>query len=635
MFALESELAKLPAKPGVYLMKDKTGRIIYVGKARALKNRVRQYFQKGSSLSPKTRAMVEHIFSFETITTDNELEALILECNLIKKHRPRYNIMLRDDKTYPYIKVTLGEDFPRVLFTRTVEKDAARYFGPYPSAGAVRETLDMLAGIFPVRSCARNLPGESGKTRPCLRKHLDLCAAPCTGTISVESYGQLVRDLVRFLEGRQHQVIKGLTAEMNRASKALEFEKAGQIRDKILLLNKILEKQKVISPRLKDCDAVVIACGTEDCIAQVYTIRDGYLTGRESHVLEGVAGPEEETASGTQELAGPGADAARSGEAALMASFLERYYEPAAQIPPKLLVSVLPEGLDILEAWLSGKHGATVRIRLPARGYEQELIRMLTDNAKQDMSRREQEEGGRQRKKREALARLADWMGLKEIPGLIEAFDISNTGREDAAASLVVFEDGKPSPRRYRLYKIKTVEGQDDYAGMREVLTRRYGGIVHEGLPAKTPILPDLILVDGGLAHANTASSVLAGLGLAIPAVGMVKDEDHKTRGLAIQGTVIPVGGDPELMLLISEIQEEAHRFALKYSRKLRSKRQVHSILDDIPGIAATRRTALLREFGSIRKMSQASLEQLTKVVGKTAAKAVYERLHINRPGPP
>lgn len=608
MFDIESELTKIPNKPGIYIMKDKVGKIIYIGKAVILKNRVRQYFQKNASHTPKTKAMVQAIASFEYIVTDNELEALILECNLIKKHRPKYNIMLRDDKTYPYIKVTLNEAFPRVLFTRSVVKDGSVYFGPYPSATAVRDTLEFIGKIFPYKTCSKVLPQQTGKNRACLNFHIDRCPAPCIGQVERDDYMETINGVISFLEGRQRVVIERLRQQMYNASAGQEYEKAAKLRDKILTVQKILEKQKIVYNRSIDCDVVALASNDGYCCIQLYNVRDGRVIDRVSNLITEVD---------------------KNNEGELLSTFLTMHYEPAAYIPPEIISAMHPDGENTICNWLSEKNKRKVVITVPQRAYKYKLLEMLNKNANMELMKYAKEEGNRKKNLVKALDNLKDLLGLEKYPEYIEAFDISNIGSDDIAASMVTFYNGEPCKEGYRRYKIKSVIMQNDAGSIKEVIERRYrNNFSNQDSSNQGDELPGLILIDGGKPQVSAAKEILGELGLNIPVAGMVKDTEHRTKGLIYNGQEIEIKNNIALFKLISCIQDEVHRFAISYSKKLRSRRQVRSVLDDIKGIGPAKRTRLLREFGSVKGIKSATVDELAKHVGKTAAENVYRKLN-------
>jgi len=612
MVNIEEKLKLLPEKPGVYIMKDSSGKIIYVGKAVILKNRVRQYFQNQANQIPKVRTMVKHIADFEYIVTDTELEALILECNLIKKYKPKYNILLKDDKNYPYIKITVNEDYPRILFTRRVEMDGAKYFGPYSSAFAVRETIKLLRHMFPLRSCNRNIEKDIGKCRECLYYHIGLCSAPCTGQISKDDYMRLVDDALMFLEGKHDVLIKKLKEEMEKASQNMEFEKAAKLRDQIYGIEKTSEKQKIISTSGEDQDVISMARSADDACIQVFFIRGGKVSGREHYFMKN-----------TDEM----------NRSDIMSSFIKQFYDGAPYIPKEIITDVDMDEKHVLAEWLSNKRGNKVVISIPSKGKKKELVDMVYENAleslKNDINLK------MKRQKNDAVSELSKLLGL-EYAERIEAFDISNIRGTDNVASMVVFVDGKPHKSSYRKFNIKTVEGQDDYGSMREVISRRIKhGLEEQTLiddgelqedKAKFHIMPDLILVDGGLGHVNTAKEVLRELNVDIPVYGMVKDSRHRTRGLVSTDGEIDMPMTGRAFRLVAEIQDEAHRFAITFHKETKSKK-LRSDLLNIPGIGEKRMKALFEAFKTIDDIKNATVEELKKVEGmnEKAANAVYD----------
>lgn len=612
MVDIEEKLKLLPEKPGVYIMKDVSGKIIYVGKAVILKNRVRQYFQSQANQLPKVRIMVKHINDFEYIVTDTELEALILECNLIKKHKPKYNILLKDDKNYPYIKITINEDYPKILFTRRVEPDGAKYFGPYSSAFAVRETIKLLRRMFPLRSCNRNIERDIGKYRECLYYHIGLCTAPCTGKISKENYRKQVDEAIMFLEGKHDVLLKKLKEEMDKASQNMEFERAASLRDQIYAIEKTSEKQKIISVSGEDQDVISMARSADDSCIQVFFIRSGEISGREHYFMKN-----------TEEM----------NRSDVVSSFIKQFYEGAPYVPKEIITDVDMEERDILAEWLSKKRGTKVTITIPIKGKKKELVDMVYQNAlealKNDVNFK------MEKQKNDAVSELSELLGLGYLER-IEAYDISNVRGTDNVASMVVFVDGKPHKSSYRKFNIKTVIGQDDYGSMREVLERRLQhGIEEQKMidngeldenKAKFNIMPDLILVDGGLGHVNTAKEVLNSFNIEIPIYGMVKDAKHRTRGLVSPDGEIDMPMTGRAFRLVAEIQDEAHRFAITFHKERKS-RGLKSDLLNIPGIGVKRMKALFNEFKTIEGIRKANVDELKKVKGmnEKAAEALYE----------
>lgn len=613
MFDIQEELKKLPAKPGVYIMHDEKDAIIYVGKAISLKNRVRQYFQSSRNKGPKIEQMVTRIRRFEYIVTDSELEALVLECNLIKEHRPKYNTMLKDDKTYPYIKVTLGEEFPRILFSRTMKKDKSRYFGPYTSAGAVKDTIELMNKLFRLRVCNRNLPRDIGLERPCLNYHIKQCDAPCQGYISREAYREQVDQALEFLNGNYKPILQMLEKQMMEASEALDFERAIELRDLLNSVKQVAQKQKITASDGEDKDVIAVSTDRKEAVVQVFFVRNGRLIGREHFYLQ---------------------VAPHDNRSTIINSFLKQFYSGTPFIPKEIMLQEEIEDREVLEQWLSTKRNGKVYIRVPQRGTKEKLVELAEKNARmvliQDSEKIKREES----RTIGALKEIGNWLGLEHLMR-VEAFDISNISGFESVGSMIVYEKGKPKQSDYRKFKIKTVKGPDDYASMEEVLRRRFThGMAEqqEGKEAygKFSRFPDLIMMDGGKGQVNVALRVLDELGLAIPVCGMVKDDHHRTRGLYYQNEEIPIDTRSEGFHLITRIQDEAHRFAIEYHRSLRGKQQVHSVLDDIEGIGETRRKALMRKFKSLEAIRDASLEELeqTESMNRAAAEKVYDFFH-------
>lgn len=612
MFHIEEELKKLPAKPGVYLMHGEKDEIIYVGKAISLKNRVRQYFQASRNKGAKIEQMVTHIRRFEYIVTDSELEALVLECNLIKEHRPKYNTMLMDDKGYPFIKVTVDEEYPRVLLARTIKKDKAKYFGPYTSAGAVKDTIELLRKLYNIRNCNRNLPRDMGKERPCLNYHIKQCMAPCQGYISKEAYRESIEKVLRFLNGHYDEVLKELDAKMKEASEEMEFERAIEYREMIQSVKRIAERQKITDNSGEDRDVLAVAKDAEDAVVQIFFIRGGRLIGRDHFFLRNAAD-------------------AKEGE--LLSDFVKQFYAGTPFIPAELMVQDALTEQELLEQWLTQKKEHRVRIRVPQKGEKEKLVELARKNAElilhTDKERLKREEG----RTIGAVKEIEKLLGLQNIVRM-EAFDISNTSGFASVGSMIVYEKGKPKRTDYRKFKIKSVHGPDDYASMEEVLTRRFAHGLAEQEEGKNQnsftVFPDLILMDGGKGQVNVALSVLESMHLDIPVCGMVKDDNHRTRGLYYCNREIPIEKGSEAFKLITRIQDEAHRFAIEFHRKLRSKGQVHSILDDIEGIGPARRKALMQYFMSIEAIRDASIEELQALpsMNEKSAKQVYNFFH-------
>ena len=611
-FNIQEELKKLPARPGVYLMHDERDEIIYVGKAISLKNRVRQYFQSSRNKGVKIERMVTHIRRFEYIVTDSELEALVLECNLIKEHHPKYNTMLMDDKAYPFIKVTMNEPFPRVLLARKMLKDKAKYFGPYTSAQAVRDTIDLIHKLYHVRSCNRNLPKDIGKERPCLNYHIKQCDAPCQGCVSREEYGAAIAEAMKFLNGNYDVILKELEEKMNVASENLEFERAIEYRELINSVKKIAQKQKITDSSGEDRDILAAASEGEDAVVQVFFIRGRRLIGRDHFYLRISNG--EKTSD-------------------ILDSFIKQYYAGTPYIPGELMIQEEIKDRELIETWLSVKRGQKVTVKVPKKGTKEKLVELASDNAKlvlsKDKERMRREEG----RTIGAVKEIETLLGISQIRRM-EAYDISNTNGFESVGSMVVYERGKPKRNDYRKFKIKGIQGADDYGSMREVLTRRFTHGLKEreenGELGKFTVFPDLILMDGGKGQVNVAQQVLDELHLQIPVCGMVKDDCHRTRGLYFQNEELSVDRSSEAFRLITRIQDEAHRFAIEYHRRLRGKGQVHSILDDIEGIGPARRKALMRHYLSLDAIKEASKEELAKLpsMNEKAAQAVYNFFH-------
>lgn len=611
-FNIQEELKKLPGKPGVYLMHDEKDAIIYVGKAISLKNRVRQYFQSSRNKGAKIEQMVTHISRFEYIVTDSELEALVLECNLIKEHRPKYNTMLMDDKTYPFIKVTVNEPFPRVMMARRMKKDKAKYFGPYTSAGAVKDTIELIRKLYHIRSCNRSLPKDIGKERPCLNYHIHQCYAPCQGYISREEYRKSIDEVVRFLNGNYDPILKELEEKMLDASENLEFEKAIEYRELLASVQKIAQKQKITDTAGDDRDIIAMASEGEDAVVQVFFIRGGRLIGRDHFYLK-IA--ENDTKS------------------EILSSFIKQFYAGTPYISAELMLPEEIEDQEIIEEWLTTRREHKVRLRIPKKGTKEKLVELAQKNAqmvlKNDKERLKREEG----RTIGAVKELEKILGLTGIIRM-EAYDISNTNGFDSVGSMVVYEHGKPKRNDYRKFKIKSVQGPDDYASMNEVLTRRFEhGLRERQDESETggfQAFPDLIMMDGGRGQVNIALEVLEKLNLHIPVCGMVKDDNHRTRGLYFNNVELPIDRNSECFRLITRIQDEAHRFAITFHRQLRSKGQVHSILDDIPGVGPARRKDLMRSFENIEAIRNATVDNLKELpsMNEKSAQEVYKFFH-------
>ena len=614
MFVIEEELKKLPAKPGVYLMHDEKDEIIYVGKAISLKNRVRQYFQSSRNKGVKIEQMVTHIRRFEYIVTDSELEALVLECNLIKEHRPKYNTMLMDDKTYPFIKVTVQEPFPRIMMVRRQAKDKAKYFGPFTSSQAVKDIIDMVRKLYHLRSCSRNLPRDIGKERPCLYYHIKQCDAPCQGYISSEQYRESIDEVVKFLSGHYDGILKELEEKMMEASGQMEFEKAIEYRELIGSVKKISEKQKITDAGKpgEDRDVLAVAREEGDAVVQVFFIRGGRLIGRDHFYLR--TDPDETKAE-------------------ILTSFIKQFYAGTPYIPRELLLPYELDEADILMEWMTRRRGHKVTFTVPKKGEKEKLCELAQKNAAMVLAKDKEHLIREANRTTGAVRELEEIIGVTGIRRM-EAFDISNTNGFASVGSMVVYEDGKPKRSDYRKFRIKGVVGADDYASMREVLTRRFTHGLQEKEEGKEfgsfTVFPDLILMDGGKGQVHIAEEVLEELHISIPVCGMVKDDRHRTRGLYYHDEELPIRADSEAFKLITRVQDEAHRFAIEFHRKLRGQGQVHSILDDIPGVGQTRRKALLRRFKSLENIRDATVEELaaTESMNQRSAEQVYAFFH-------
>ena len=612
MFDIPEELKKLPGKPGVYIMHDETDMIIYVGKAISLKNRVRQYFQSSRNKGAKIEQMVTHIRRFEYIVTDSELEALVLECNLIKEHHPKYNTMLMDDKSYPFIKVTADEAYPRIMLARKMIKDKAKYFGPYTSAGAVKDTIELIRKLYHIRSCNRKLPRDTGKERPCLNYHIHQCDAPCQGYISQEAYQKSVQEVLHFLNGNYDIILKRLEKQMQDAAEVLEFEKAAECRELLFSVQKIAQKQKITDTAGEDRDVIAMATEYADAVVQVFFIRGGRLIGRDHFYLKTAPGETEKET---------------------LTSFIKQFYAGTPYIPSQLMLPQEVEDQELLEEWLSKKKERRVHLIIPKKGQKEKLVELAEKNAamvlQKDKERLKREEG----RTIGAVKELEKILGLSGISRM-EAFDISNTSGFASVGSMVVYERGKPKKNDYRKFRIKSVQGPDDYASMEEVLTRRFTHGLREQEEGKElggfTVFPDLILMDGGRGQVNIAEEVLQKLDISIPVCGMVKDDHHRTRGLYYKNVELPIDIHSEAFRLITRIQDEAHRFAITFHRQLRGKGQVRSILDDIPGVGPARRKELMKHFENIDAIKQASVEELQKLpsMNKKSAEDVYKFFH-------
>ncbi len=610
MFDIQEELKKLPDKPGVYIMKDVNGIVIYVGKAVVLKNRVRQYFQQSSNHPPKVCAMVSRIHEFEYIVTDTEVEALMLECNLIKKYKPKYNILLKDDKHYPYIKVTMNEQYPRILKTRRVEKDGAKYFGPYSSAFAVNDAIDTIKKLFPIKTCNRNLPRDIGKFRPCLNFHIRQCLGPCQGEVNKEEYRSMMKKICSFLGGQYDEILNDLKGQMETAAQNLEFEKAAQLRNKINSIVQLSEAQKVLSTDGQDRDIIGYAQNITDLCIQVFFVRNGRVVGREHFVFEG-EGNEDVKYS--------------------LSSFIKQFYTTVQFVPSEIVLQQDIEDSEIIEQWLTSKRGFKVNLRIPQRGELVKLVKMVSQNAEISLKLYDERLKRESSVHEEGLKELTKVLRLECIPDRIESYDISNTGSSEIVASMVVFEKGRPARDEYRKFKMKSVVEQNDYASMQETLFRRLSRAKKESEEqtgqTKFSKLPDLILVDGGLAHVSAAQQIVDELGFELVIAGMAKDSRHRTKALVFKGSEYDMASNMPLLRLITEIQDETHRVAVQYNRKLREKRYTHSELDEIDGIGESRKKALLKHFKSLTAIKKADLPQLLEVDGinERVARKIYE----------
>ncbi|EOU1109470.1 TPA: excinuclease ABC subunit UvrC [Clostridium perfringens] len=616
MFDFQHQLKILPDKPGVYIMKNSLGEVIYVGKAKVLKNRVRQYFQNSKNHSEKVRAMVKNIAEFEYIVTDSEMEALILECNLIKKYSPRYNIALKDDKFYPFIKITTNEDFPRVYVTRNFAKDGNRYFGPYTNGTAVYEVMGLIKKLFPLRTCKKAIVEGGEPTRACLNYHINLCKAPCAGYISKAEYWKMIDEIINILNGTDTSIIKNLKLEMEKAAEELEFEKAAKIRDRILAIELISEKQKMFTVKEGDEDFIDLYTDEKDGCAQVFFVREGKVTGREHFMIENISDdPVKEVIS----------------------SFIASFYGGTAQIPKTIYVPEEIEDQELIEKFLTEKRGSKVWIKVPKKGDKKNLLDMVRNNAKIMLDQFKEKMVEEKELNKSALTELADVLGLDSLPARIEAYDISNIQGVDSVGTMVVFENGKAKNSDYRRFKIKSVKGPNDYESMREILSRRFSHGLEEVNKIKERnleyskgkfcIFPDLIMMDGGKGQVNIALEVLKDFGIEIPVCGLVKDDKHRTRGIIFNNEEILIRRGSGLMNLITRVQDEVHRYAITYHRSLRDKRTLHSILEDIPRIGEKRRRNLLMKFGSIDNIKKASMEELldTPGIDKRAAESIKQ----------
>lgn len=611
MFDIPAELKKLPESPGVYIMRDKTDDIIYVGKAKILKNRVRQYFQNSANHSLKVKQMVSNIDHFEYIVTGSEVEALILENNLIKKHNPKYNILLKDDKTYPYIKVTTNEMFPRVFVTRKLLKDKNKYFGPFTNSSAVKENIALIDKIWQVRRCSKIFPRDIGKGRPCLNYHIGQCKAVCTGKVSEEEYNKMIGEILDFLGGKTENVVKNLTSKMLKYSAEMEFEKAAEVRDTIESIKILNQKQIIENLHIDDRDVIGFASGIRECIMQIFFIRGGKITGREHFMLEECEGVEDKE---------------------LMTQFVQQFYSGTPFIPKEVILQCEIDDFDLISQWLSEQKGQRVNVLVPQKGERKSLVLMAQNNAKIVLDKFGAEIRREHKRTKGALEEIQKALNIDFELNRIESYDISNTQGFESVASMVVFENGLPKRSDYRKFKIKTIIGPDDYGSMEEVITRRFTRYINEtsgdenvkkaGFDKK----PDMIFLDGGKGQISAVQKALTNLNLYVPVCGMVKDDRHRTRALMYNGEEIELPYTSEGFKLLTRMQDEVHRFAIEYHRKLREKKQVHSILDDISGIGSVRRKALMKHFGDINAIRRAEVEELQQVDGMNikSAEAVY-----------
>ena len=602
MFDFQYQLKILPDKPGVYLMKNSLGEIIYVGKAKILKNRVRQYFQNSKNHSEKVKVMVKNIAEFEYIVTDSEMEALILECNLIKKYSPKYNIALKDDKFYPFIKITIKEDFPRLFVTRTFAKDGSRYFGPYTNVMAVHETINLIRKIFPIRNCKRNILEGEKATRPCLNYHINKCLGPCGGYISKEKYGDMISEVIDILNGTDKSLVNKLKEEMQELSSKLEFEKAALVRNKILAIESLSEKQKIFKVSEADEDFINIYSDGENSCVQIFFLRDGRVSGREHFIIENTIYEAEDS---------------------ILSKFIINFYGGTARVAKNIFLPGADD-ISVLEEFLTIKRGSMVWIKIPQKGDKKKMLEMVKDNARLTLEQFKEKMLRDKDQNNKALEELKIALSLEDIPQRIEAYDISNIQGVDSVGTMIVFEEGRAKNSDYRKFKIKTVKGADDYNSMREILTRRFkrglqeiSDIQERNLEfskGKFSRFPELIMMDGGKGQVNVAKEVLRELNIDIKVCGLVKDDKHQTRGIIYNNEEIMISRNSSLMQLIRRIQDEVHRFAITYHRALRDKRTLHSVLEDIPGIGEKRRIALLTHFGGIENIKVAKREELEQI---------------------
>ncbi len=611
MASISETLKNLPDAPGVYIMRDCDDTVIYVGKAKILKNRVKSYFQHREDRDIKTAQLVSSVESLEYIVTHTEAEALILENTLIKRYKPKYNILLKDDKTYPHIRITLQEDFPKIEVTRKIQKDGAKYLGTFVKMTAVRESLELLRRLFPIRTCNRQITGEKVQ-RPCLYHHIGLCAAPCAGNISKEEYGELIRNAVAFLEGRQDDVIKKLEAEMERLSANLEFEKAASVRDRLRNIHELYTKQAVSSTKFDERDVIALYSDQWHCAASVLSIRGGKLIGKRAFVLEGMG-------------AAPVSEA--------IESFVMQYYEANNEVPKEVALQWEPESLEALTDWLTKKRSGKVSLIVPQRGVKAELVDMAEQNAREELELYKRDVLAAQSKSLEALRKLKEALRLEKLPMTIEAYDISNTGNTEIVSSMVVFREGQADTRLYRRFKMKVITEQNDYGSMQETLLRRFNRYLSGTQDESFSVLPDLILVDGGAQHVGAAREVLKDLGLEVPVWGMAKDDKHRSHRLVNGVTGIELSRDSDILRFIASVQNEAHRYALQYNKSLRKKRMEKSVLDDIEGIGPSRKKSLLKAFGSVKKLTAAKVEDIAKVEGISPKLAALIKARLSEKG--
>lgn len=621
MFDFEYHIKNLPDKPGVYMMKSSLGEVIYVGKAKVLKNRVKSYFQNSKNHSEKVRVMVKNIAEFEYIVTDSEMEALILECNLIKKYSPRYNILLKDDKFYPFIKVTIQDDFPRVFVTRNYAKDGSKYFGPYTNGSAVYETINLINKIFPIRTCKLSIKENGEKVRPCLNYHIKKCFGPCGGHISKAEYGQMIKNIIDILSGKDNAVVRELKTQMEEASMNLEFEKAASLRDKILAIDGIVQKQKIFKTMEGDEDFINIDQDEKDSCIQVFFSRDGKILGREHFIFENTANDSLEE---------------------LLQEFITTFYAGTAKVPRTIYVPAIQD-VHLIEEYLSIKRGSKVFVKVPQKGLKKEMLEMVKNNARITLEKFKDKYFREKEINRVSLEELQQLLDLEIWPSRIEAYDISNIQGVDSVGTMIVFEEGRAKNSDYRRFKIKTVKGANDYDSMREILTRRFTHGLEEikaiqereikFSAGKFSVFPDLIMMDGGKGQVNVALEVLKSLNIDIPVCGLVKDDKHQTRGIVYNNNELIINRSSNLMQLIRRIQDEVHRFAITYHRSLRDKRTLHSILDDIPNVGEKRRRALLMKFGSVEKIKEATMEEIleTPSIDKKSAESIYNYFNGNK----